>query len=248
MAWIKSHTVVSRHRKLMDLADALKIETPLAVGHLILLWHSALEQQEDGDLSKWSDKFIAKMSMFQGDAEVYVKALQKYGWLDGRLIHDWIDHAGQYLTSKYKSSNKDALAAIWRRHGRDYGSPIGSEKEVVRNKEGSADKTDKTDKTEEMRQTASRKVDTISNGFEAFRSLWPKDEGMLEASQIWAHLKPDNKLQATILRAVRVHHAAKGWDRPDKAQFIPSAAKWLRNERWKDKVEDPTEVKDGSVL
>lgn len=96
--------------------------------------------------------------------------------------------------------------------------------------------------------TSDRRTDTISNGFDHFRSLWPVDEGMFEAAEVWDKLKPDLKLQAEISRAVRAQRTAKGWDRPDKVSFIPSAAKWLRTKRWTDKVKDPTEVRDGSIL
>ncbi len=125
MAWVESHTVLGRHRKVVLLADHLKIEIPALVGHLHLLWHAVLEQQEDGDLSQWSDAVIAHASMWKGDAAVFVSALRQYGWIDGVLVHDWLDYVGEYLTRKYHSSDPQKLVNIWKTHGYKYGKGKG---------------------------------------------------------------------------------------------------------------------------
>lgn len=134
MAWIESHTVLSRHRKVSDLANLLGIPKPYASGLLHTLWHSALEQQEDGDLSKWSDAFISESAGWPGEASKLISAMSESGFIDGRLLHDWVDYAGKYLIGKYHTSNKKRLCEIWRKHGRIYGSVnrkhIGSKKEV----------------------------------------------------------------------------------------------------------------------
>jgi hypothetical protein len=101
------------------------------MGHLHALWHDALEQQEDGDLTKWSDELIAESSQFDGDAPQYVSLLQQYGWLDGRLIHDWLEYSGGYLAGKYHTSNRPKLVEIWAKYGRTYG------KEGKRKRKGS---------------------------------------------------------------------------------------------------------------
>lgn len=132
MAWIESHTVLSRHRKMKELARSLRLKPVYVMGHLHALWHDALEQQEDGDLTKWSDELIAESSQFDGDIPRYVSLLQEHGWLDGRLIHDWLDYAGGYLAGKYHSSNREKLITIWAKHGKEYGrKKEGSEKEVI---------------------------------------------------------------------------------------------------------------------
>ena len=127
MAWIESHTVLLRHRKLIDLSAELRLKPVHALGHLHALWHAALEQQEDGDLSKWSDTFIANAASFTGDAPRFVSLLEKHGWLDdGRLLHDWLDYAGRYLRRKYERSaaGKLRLTEIWKRHSRIYGEDV----------------------------------------------------------------------------------------------------------------------------
>jgi hypothetical protein len=130
MAWIESHTVLLRHRKLREVSRELRLKPVYIMGHLHALWHAALEQQEDGDLSAWSDEFIADQSAFDGDALQYVSLLQKHRWLDGKVLHDWLDYAGRYLISKYSTSNRGLLADIWLKHGRTYGKDKASEQRV----------------------------------------------------------------------------------------------------------------------
>src|SRR3990167_11330953 len=121
MAWIESHTVLLRHRKLIELAKELRLKPVFALGHLHALWHAALEQQEDGDLSSWSDDLIAEMSAFDGSAPQYVSLLQQHRWLDGKILHDWLDYAGGYLRSKYHHTNRRWLINTWIKHGKRYG-------------------------------------------------------------------------------------------------------------------------------
>ncbi len=120
MPWIESHTVLIRHRKLIALAQALRIKPVHAMGHLHALWHAALEQREDGDLSSWSEEDISASAGFDGRAAPFVSLLQKHGWLNDRLLHDWLDYAGRYLESRYRTSNSERLKEIWSRHGREY--------------------------------------------------------------------------------------------------------------------------------
>jgi hypothetical protein len=133
VAWIESHTVLMRHRKLAELARGLRIRRAHASGHLHSLWHAALEQQDDGDLTGWSDEFIAEMSDVPSDAPQFVRLLQTTGFLgykdaEGnlipgteRLIHDWPDYAGRFLMNRYASSNREKLVQIWAIHRRLYG-------------------------------------------------------------------------------------------------------------------------------
>lgn len=112
MAWIESHTVLRNHRKVMLLARGLQIMTAQAVGHLHLLWHAAIEQQEDGDLTNWPDELIAELAGYPGDATKFVALLAEIGWLDGKKLHDWWEYAGRYLTSKYRIANPTKLSKI----------------------------------------------------------------------------------------------------------------------------------------
>jgi len=73
---------------------------------LHLLWHAAVEQQEDGDLTKWTDELIAELAGYSGSAPQFVRLLQECGWFEGntKMIHDWWDYAGRFLQSKYGHS------------------------------------------------------------------------------------------------------------------------------------------------
>jgi hypothetical protein len=133
VAWIEIHTVLSRHRKLKELGIALGIKAVHAKGHLVSIWLTALEQQEDGDMRKWSDAFLAEAAEFDGDATAFRKTLEAQGWLDNGLIHDWLDYAGRYLMNKYASSNISRLKEIWAVHGRRYGHATGKQPKRNRN-------------------------------------------------------------------------------------------------------------------
>ena len=106
---------------MIELAKELRLKPVFALGHLHALWHAALEQQEDGDLSSWSDDLIAEMSAFDGSAPQYVSLLQQHQWLDGKILHDWLDYAGGYLRSKYHHTNRRWLINTWLKHGKRYG-------------------------------------------------------------------------------------------------------------------------------
>ncbi len=112
MAWIESHTVLLRHRKVIEAAKELDIKPVMMLGHIHALWHAVLEQQEDGDLSNWSDETIAEMAAFAGSPTGFVKALQQQNFLENKIVHDWLDYAGKYLTAKYRTSNPKKLKQI----------------------------------------------------------------------------------------------------------------------------------------
>jgi uncharacterized phage protein (TIGR02220 family) len=80
------------------------------------LWHTVLEQAEDGDLTNWGNEFIAAAAQWKGDPEKFCKALRDNRWLDGHLIHDWLDYAGRYLESRYRTSHPERLKQIADKH------------------------------------------------------------------------------------------------------------------------------------
>lgn len=93
------------HRKLIALAKELRVRKSYTMGHLHALWHTALEQQEDGDMSGWTPEMIADCADYPGNAPKFVELLRKHRWLDGDYrIHDWWQYAGPYLRAKYKKS------------------------------------------------------------------------------------------------------------------------------------------------
>lgn len=116
------HTVLGRHPKMRDLARVLCEPIVHVKGYLVSLWSAALEMREDGDLSAWSPAFVAQAAEYEGEID-FLAALQKTGWLDGKVIHDWVDYAGPYLRARYHQHNRERLVIIWKKHGRVYGEP-----------------------------------------------------------------------------------------------------------------------------
>jgi hypothetical protein len=132
--YIKSYTGALRNRKVIALAETLRLSPIYALGHLHSLWYAAMEQQDDGDLTQWSDMMIAASFGRSKEPAELVLLLQQLGLLGyrhpeskemilgtERLIHDWIDFAGDYLRGRYAGKNKAKLVVIWAKHLREYG-------------------------------------------------------------------------------------------------------------------------------
>lgn len=128
MAWIESHTVLLRHRKIIQVSADLSIPPVHLIGHLHALWHAVLEQQEDGDLTDWPNVMIAQAASYPGDADLFVCTLQARNLLDGKIVHDWLDYAGRYLTGKYRTSNPRKLKQIYTLHKTVYKSASSQSK------------------------------------------------------------------------------------------------------------------------
>jgi hypothetical protein len=144
LAWIESHTILPRHRKVLLLAYDLKIPVVQTIGHLHAFWYTVLEQQEDGDLREWPDAMIEEAALWEGEPGVLVTRLRERGWIDGHIVHDWLEYTGPYLTKKYSSGNVVKLKEIWLKHGFKYGKGQGkfhkqkaSKKRVVGEQKGS---------------------------------------------------------------------------------------------------------------
>lgn len=126
MPWIESHTLLAGHRKVLGCARELRIRPVYLIGHLHAFWHTVLEQCEDGDITSWDNEFIAHAALWTGDADRFFEALTNPDrpWIDllgGRkVVHDWLDSAGRYLESRYRTADPLRLVAIWEKHHRVY--------------------------------------------------------------------------------------------------------------------------------
>lgn len=114
-----------RHRKVAFAAHDLGIDPIMMVGHLTVFWHAVLEQQEDGDLSDWPDALIEQAAGWKGEPGKFLDVLRHREWLDGSLVHDWLDYTGKYLHAKYNTSNPQLLKHIYLKHGYKYGKGKG---------------------------------------------------------------------------------------------------------------------------
>lgn len=120
MAWIESHQEMQDHPKLFHLCELSQLSQATCIGRLHMLWWWCLKFAEDGDLSRYRSSQIPAI-----ETDEFRAHLRAAGWLDGDLIHDWIDYAGLYLTKKYSTGNIDKLKMIWMKHGYKYGKGKG---------------------------------------------------------------------------------------------------------------------------
>lgn len=108
MAWIEVHQALPTHRKTLALADSLKIEPVVAVGHLCCLWMWALDNAPDGKLGGVAPGIIARAAQWKRAAEPFVSALVSAGFIDqtadAALIHDWPDYAGRLLERRQRDA------------------------------------------------------------------------------------------------------------------------------------------------
>lgn len=106
MAWIESHQDLAHHPKVARLAGTLEVSVPAAIGHLHCLWWWCLSYADDGDLTDFSDFEIAYAAQWQGEPDVFVEALQKAGWLDGREVHDWHEYGGKLAEKRMADAQR----------------------------------------------------------------------------------------------------------------------------------------------
>ncbi len=123
--WIEVSVDLRWHPKLISSAKSLDLPKVYLQGHLVNLWSGALEYAEDGDL--WRGDEAGSLRFFESLAEIpsepqrFLDVLRLDRWIDGWLIHDWLDHAAKYLITRYSSHNRDRLMEIYAKHNRVYG-------------------------------------------------------------------------------------------------------------------------------
>lgn len=107
--WIESHDDVGDHKKTQQLCYSLNTAVPTAVGYLHLLWHyTARTSWQTGDLAGHSPKHIARACWWEGDADVFIKALQDSGYLDDMQVHDWQIYARELIYQRIYNKTKRA--------------------------------------------------------------------------------------------------------------------------------------------
>lgn len=120
MAWIESHQALRDHPKVARLCRLLDCSRREAVGMLHLLWWWALDHAEDGDVSDYDALDLALAADWEGDPEVFVKALltcgpgRRDGFLeddgDRLVLHDWWEYAGKLVARRRLDRERKATA------------------------------------------------------------------------------------------------------------------------------------------
>jgi len=107
LAWIESHDDVWEHHKTIRLCHALGISRPQAVGHLHAMWHFTLRNAwKDADLSAWGVEEVERIVFWSGEKGAFVKALQEVGFLDGLVVHGWLERAGRLVYDRRRNERR----------------------------------------------------------------------------------------------------------------------------------------------
>lgn len=101
MAWIEVHQTLPSHRKIKALKRELKIKTPQAVGHMVMLWLWAVDNAPNGDLSGIDPDDIAEAAEWPKDGKAFVDAMIRAGFLDDDMrLHDWGEFSGMLMEKR----------------------------------------------------------------------------------------------------------------------------------------------------
>lgn len=108
--------------KFKRLRMQLGVSEPTLIGHLELLWQSAIRNAPQGDIGRLSNEEIAVECQWDGDPDSFIASLIECRWIDvcdeNRLvIHDWEDHAPKYVKGNLTRHGKKILKAVRKNQG-----------------------------------------------------------------------------------------------------------------------------------
>ena len=109
MAWIKSDQALRQHPKVADLMASMNWSMDTTLAKLHRFWWWCVDYAEDGDLRKHNENRIAaSIGLQPGEpAKRFVAAMIAAKWIDQEpylRVHDWWEHVGPWLQSKYRRS------------------------------------------------------------------------------------------------------------------------------------------------
>jgi len=257
MPWIKSHTVLLRHRKVVELAKDLRLKPVYAMGHLHALWHAAIEQQEDGDLSSWSDDLIAQASHYCGSAPQYVSLLQEHGWLDGKLLHDWLDYSGAYLQSKYHNTSRGYLKEVWAKHGKHYGKSTSLRKRKGRVDQSNLISSQIVHKEEGGAGGDSKQFEwpSVRKLVELYNLLTPEEcpsvdtisPSRIDKAKKYLKMFPQEEFWRDVFKQIHKSRFLRGMVKNNGHESFIADFDWLLS-KGKDQTENVVKVHDGRYL
>lgn len=116
MAWIESHDDIWEHHKTVKLCALLNISDVEAVGHLMSLWHFVLRNAwHDANLEPWGDLGVEHAAKWRGEPMLFIKAIRSAGYLDGYVVHGWIERAGKLVTDRIYNEERRKNANLRRK-------------------------------------------------------------------------------------------------------------------------------------
>lgn len=254
MAWIEFHaSKVKKLNKFHRLRKEMGWSVIECLGFLGLLWGEVIEVCESGDVTGWSTDYIAEITGLNDSVALRVwEALNTYGWIDTgsngvKLIHDWLDYAGLFLTRKYSSSDRDFLVKIWALHGRVYGNPsyCNSKRTVSEHtlpnltikRYGHSDSLSRGEK-EQKNPTPVPKTPPQMESFERFWKAYPRKVAKPAAQKAFSKVSGEIEQILTGLELAKKTNALN-WAKENGA-YIPHPATWLNQRRWEDELANGT--------
>ena len=124
--WLAISVDLVFHPKLICAAIELEVDDAHMLGILVRMWLMTFKFAKDGDLWRGDDdktyRFVGVVTGYKGDVRRLVDVLRDNRWLDGWLIHDWLDYVGPFLVKSFKTSRRPWLVATWAKYGRNYGA------------------------------------------------------------------------------------------------------------------------------
>ncbi|KLU61866.1 replication initiation and membrane attachment [Peptococcaceae bacterium CEB3] len=116
MAWIKSNEEIATHPKVRRAARLLNVSVPTMIGHLHIFWWWCLKYAQDGDLTRYEWQDIAEGAGWEGDPDLFLKALTECGYggshgfvertENGLLVHDWMEYAGKLIDNRQANAER----------------------------------------------------------------------------------------------------------------------------------------------
>ena len=215
MAWMESHQTLRDHPKKDRLAELLfngsvpnDTADLAAIGLLHCLWWWALDYAQDGSLSKFSDRQIAKGCGWNGDSTLLVASLIDARFVDKstRHIHDWQEYAGRLLAKRELDRNRKAQSRV-------RGTSAGQDADAPRDGAG----THTTNKhTQQTDSTDKELMATSVADFETFWQHYPRKLKKQTAMRAWTARVKDKNVPAEMIAAARIYadHCRAGHTEP----------------------------------
>jgi hypothetical protein len=239
-AWIESHQTLRDHPKKDALAEALfsgsvpdDVADYAAVGLLQHLWWWALDYAQDGDISPFSDRQIARACRWSGDPACLVSALLSSGFLtEDRYLNDWHDYAGKLIERRER--NRERM--------RDARSQAQKDTVAARAQNSvrtcKATEPNPTKENQEHMSTAGAALAPDPEDDDLFGQFWqayPRKVGRAVALKRWRRLSARDR-QSAIVAAANI--ATYVGDTGAELQYVPQGDTFLGpQEKWKEWAE-----------
>ena|GEM_PF-3521336 len=103
--------------KFLRLKRKLMLGQWQTIGILESLWMFAIHSAPDGAIGRFLNEDIAAAMDYNGDADLLISVLIECGWIDvdplhRLLIHDWIEHAPNYLKANFTKAGKEFATSV----------------------------------------------------------------------------------------------------------------------------------------